>query len=120
MSSYRETLYRGRDNEIVLALEQGARVVDASGVTRCQLVFKQPGVADVTVDSASAASYFSFQEQHPVRGERVGVLVFNLGGISAGTLPDGLYDVDVYLFDAVNDDGVFWDSIEILVRDGDA
>lgn len=119
MSSYRETIYRGRDNEIVLALEQGGRLVDASGVTRCQLVFKRPGASDVKIDSSTDAAYFQFQQRHTVRGERIGILIFNLGAVSSETLPDGLYDVDAYLYDAVNDDGVFWSSIEMLVRTGD-
>jgi hypothetical protein len=119
MSAYRETVYRGRDNEIVLALEQGGKLRDASGVTRCQLVFQRPGVADVKVDSQTNAAFFSFQEKSTVRGERIGVLVLKLGELDGGVVADGLYDVAVYLYDAQNDDGVYWDSIEMLVRDGD-
>jgi hypothetical protein len=46
-----------------------------------------------------------------------GILVFKLG---EATLPEDLYEVAVYLFDTQNDDGVFWDNIEMSVRDGDA
>jgi hypothetical protein len=119
MGNYRETVYRGRDNEIRLALEQDGRVIDAAGVTRVQLVFKQPGAADATVDSSIEPAMFEFGEQDMVRGQRVGVLTLKLGELDDNDVPDGLYEVAVYLFDAENDDGVFWDSIEVEVRDGD-
>lgn len=115
--SYRETVYQGRDNEIALALGQGERVIDASGVTRVQLVFKRPDQADVTIDSNTAPQYFDLNEKGIVNGLEVGILVFKLG---ESALTADLYDVAVYLFDAQNDDGVFWDTLEVMVRDGDA
>jgi hypothetical protein len=119
MGTYRETVYRGRDNEILLALEQNSSIIDASGITRVQLAFKQPGAEDETVDSQETPALFEFGQNAIVRGSRVGVLVLKLGELDDDAVPDGLYDVDVYLFDAQNDDGVFWDTIEVLVRDGD-
>lgn len=53
----------------------------------------------------------------PVNGVQTGILVLKLGETS---LPVDLYEVAVYLFDAQNDDGVFWDSLEVMVRDWDA
>lgn len=114
--SYRETVYLGRDNEIALALSQGARVIDASGVTRVQLVFKRPDEDDITIDSNTNPEYFAFNAKGLVRGVETGILVFKLGEAS---LPEDLYEVAVYLFDATNDDGVFWSTLEVMVREGD-
>lgn len=119
MSNYRETVYRGRDNKITLALDDGGRILDAGGVTRCQLVFKQEGVSDFLVDSEDNGEMFDFDQQDVVRGVRLGVLVLKLGTLDAEDVPDGLYKVDVYLFDSVNTNAAYWDSIEVLVRDGD-
>lgn len=120
MSEYRETIYRGRDNEIVFALEQGGVVLDARGVTRAQLSFQQDGEEVFMLDSADSPTFFDFQQTEAVRGLKTGVLVLKLGETLEGDVPDGLYDVRLYLFDAVNDDGVFWDTIEFEVRGGDA
>jgi hypothetical protein len=114
--SYRETVYLGRDNEIALALAQGSAVVDASGVTRVQLVFKRPDQADVVIDSNSAPEHFDLSEKGLVNGISTGILVLKLGEVD---IDEDLYEVAIYLFDAQNDDGVFWDSIEMVVRDGD-
>lgn len=115
--SYRETVYLGRDNEIPLALAQGDVIVDASGVTRIQLVFKRPDQSDITIDSNTSAALFDMDEKGLVNGIEVGILVLKLGEVSG--LPADLYEVAVYLFDAQNDDGVFWADLEIMVKEGD-
>ena len=120
MSEYRETIYRSRDNQIVFALEQGDQVIDASGITRAQLSFKQEGAEIYLLDSQSAAALFDFTQKETVRGIKVGVLVFKFGAITEGNLPDGLYDVDLYLYDAANDGGLHWSTVEMVVKDGDA
>jgi hypothetical protein len=117
MPSYRETVYLGRDNDIILGLAQGDEVINAGGVTRCQLVFKRPDQADITIDSNVVPALFNLQAKAQVNGVETGVLVLKLGEVAG--VPADLYAVDVYLFDAANDDGVFWDTIEMLVRDGD-
>lgn len=119
MSEYRETIYRGRNNEIVFALEIGDTIIDASGITRGQLMFKQEGADKFLLDSADSPSMFSFTQKEAVRGVRVGVIVLNLGGVLADDVPDGLYEVDIYFFDAGTPQGAFWETVEMVVRDGD-
>lgn len=117
MASYRETVHLGRDNEITLALAQGDTVLSASGVTRCLLVCKRPGLSDIRIDSQALPALFDLNDSAPVNGRATGILVLKLGG--SLTLVPALYDVDVYLYDAHNNDGVFWDTFEMLVKDGD-
>lgn len=113
---YRETIYKTRDNVISFALDEGSELQSASGITKCKLAFKRDGQADVILDSSVDTGFFT-KDQESVNGQRVSVLSFKLGPIAQSKpIADGIYNVEVYLYDAVNTNGVFWDSFPALVR----
>ena len=117
---YRETIYKGRQNVISLAIDQGGELQSAAQVTRCQLVFKRSGQSNITIDSNTTPLAFSFDTIDAVRGQATRLLELELGPIANSTpIPDGLYSVDVYLFDPFNTSGVFWDTLTVEVRTGD-
>lgn len=120
--SFRETIYKSRDNTISLAIEQGDELLSASNVTRCRLVFKRDGQANINVDSATGgqAGAFDFGQNEIVRGQNTRLLVLKLGALATSIpIPDGLYEIDVYLYDVVNTNGAFFDTLVARVRGGD-
>lgn len=119
---FRETIYKSRDNTISLAIEQGDELVSAAQVTRARLVFKRDGQSNIVVDSATGgqASAFDFASSEIVRGQNMRLLVLKLGTLATNIpIPDGLYEIDVYLYDSVNTNGAFFDTLAARVRGGD-
>lgn len=116
---YRETIFKGRDNAISLAIEQGEAVLSAGQVTRAHLVLKRQGQADITVDSTTDAAVFGFAGTEVVQGRLTRLLDIKLGLKAAALpIPDGLYQIDVYLYDTTNTNGLYWDTIAAQIRAG--
>lgn len=100
-----EYIYLGTDNRIDLLLKSDDVAQDLSGVTRITLDFN-----GTVVDSAISSGAFSWPTA------TTGELQLTLGDES---IPIGRYTrsiaVIVTLYDAVNTDGIVWDTFDAIV-----
>lgn len=107
---------RGKDSIIEIVIQDEGKAVDSTQVTRCDLVFKRSGVADISFSSSVDASWFTLSDPEEVDGLDVNVIEINLR-----QLPDppaaGRYRVDVHLWDSEYVNGRFWGTIDVEVRD---
>jgi hypothetical protein len=98
---------RGTDSFLTLLLrdEQGV-VVPSDGITRCDLVMRRPGMADVNVSSADLPGLFVLQQPYVYGGQQINVVSINLATLTDPP-PDGRCEAVVLLFDAGHPNGEF-------------
>lgn len=110
-------IVRGKDSPLDIPLTEDGGLVPSDGITRCDLVFRREGVADVTISSASPvqSTWFSLQEPVEIEGRELTIVRVNLRSIPTPPT-DGRYRVDVYLYDVDFLAGRYWGTIDIEIR----
>ena len=96
-----------------IALREDGLLVSSVGVTRCDLIFKKPGAASVNVSSSEDSTWFDLQHETVIDGIDTQVIRVDLNDTA---LDPGRYEVDVYVFDAVNTDGIFTGTIDVEIN----
>ncbi len=98
----REVVYLGRDNSMDFILKADGVAQSLSSVTRMELV-----ISGVTYSSVTAG-YFDWS------GATTGFVAITLG--QSSVLSPGTYDAELILYDASNDNGIFWGKIPLKVE----
>lgn len=106
---------RGSDSIVEIPLVEDGTLVPSSGVTRCDLVFKRPGVADVAFSSSVTPTWFDLQSSDVIDGITLSIIRVNLGQIPTPPA-DGRYKVDVFIYDADFINGRLWGTLDFEVR----
>lgn len=106
---------RGKDSPLELPVTVDGQLVDSDGITRCDLVFRRQGVADLKIDSATNPTWFTLQKAETIDGLSINIVYANLRQV-ADPPANGIYAVDVYLYDADFANGRLWGTIDAEVR----
>lgn len=103
---------KGSNSPFSIALRENGAVVSSASVTRCDLVFKRPGAATVNLSSSVHGAWFTLQKDATVDGRDTKVIRIDLKDT---TLAVGRYEVDIYVFDAVNTAGRYAGTIDVEI-----
>jgi len=104
-----QKVYLGRDNKIYPVLkEDGEAYNSLASITKMTLHF-----GDTVISSDDYPNAFDWDTE-----ENSGEVAIRLGtALETESVSTGTYRVEVYVFDASNTNGVFWDYINITVID---
>lgn len=95
------TVYLGHDNTIDLLLKVGGVVADIVSSTKVTVEF-----GSTVISSATSPGAFDWDDGK-------GMLYLKLGGES---IPVGAYDAVLTVYDAVNTDGIRWNTFKCKVE----
>jgi len=105
MATYEEIIHLGNDNAIIRNLTLNGSAADLSTVTRMTVKFGSTVIDSDTTGSGTGEEFDWSQGS--------GVLVLDFGGLS---IPVGIYDAELVVYDSVNTDGIVWDVFKTDVR----
>lgn len=96
-----ETVYLGHDNTIDLLLKVDGAVADIVSSTKVTV-----GFGSTVISSATSPNAFDWDDGS-------GMLYLKLGGES---IPTGSYNAVLKVYDAVNTDGIVWNTFKCKVE----
>lgn len=96
-----EIIYNGNDNAIDIQLLEDAVAINLSSVTRMIIAF-----GTKVVDSDTSPDAFDWSEGS-------GKLTLILG---AESIPEGLYDAELTVYNAENINGIVWGTFKTVVK----
>lgn len=109
MANLREVVYLGRDNTVDLLLKADGVAQDLSSVTR--MVLKD-------VAGEWEIDYNDYNDAFNWNTGVTGKVVLSLGdALNAESVAEGVYEVKLVLYDAVNTDGIIWPSEDLFTLD---
>ena len=115
LQTHAYVVVRGKDSHIDIPLLQDGELVPSDGITRCDLVFRREGVADLTISSSNNPIWFTLQQPAVIDGINLVTVRANLRDLPTPPT-DGKYRVDVYLWDFEAQNGRLWGTIDVEVR----
>jgi hypothetical protein len=110
-------LVRGHDSIVEILLLEDGIPVDSTGVERCEIVFKRPGSADVTISSADSGqgSWFDFEYPLIINGEARTVIRANFRDLSDPPA-NGRWQCHVFIWDLEHISGRLWGYYDVEIR----
>lgn len=113
----RTIVVRGTGSFVTLLLHERGVVVPSDDITRCDLVLRRPGVADVLISSAERASWFELQYLYDYGGRQINVVRIDLSAL-VDPPPDGHCEALAFLWDAEHPSGQLFGVIDIELVPG--
>ncbi len=119
LQAYQYVVVRGTVSFVPIPLLLDGKLIPSDGITRCDLVFRREGAADLTISSASPSqlSWFALQKIEVIDGVELPIVSVNLRNIPTPPA-NGRYKVGVFLWDEESPNGRLWGTIDIEIQAG--